>query len=147
MFHTSLLSPYRKTPSHGPKFSQPPPDLIDGEEEYKVKQIKAHQNFGRSKHLQYLMKWKGYPKSNNTWESATDVHTPEIIKEYHKHHPLQKIKGQLLSLLPSSRFPFVMVCGLLMVMLLYENAPGLIWGYHYVNFSVFTYVSDRFSRF
>jgi hypothetical protein len=38
-------------------------------------------------------------------------------------------------------------CGLLTVMLLYENAPGLIWGYHYVNFPVFTYVSDRFSRF
>jgi hypothetical protein len=34
-----------------------------------------------------------------------------------------------------------------MIVLLYKNAPGLIWGYHYVNFSVFTYVSDRFSRF
>ena len=28
--------------------------------------------------------------------------------------------------------------GLLMIVSLYENAPGLIWGYHYVNFSVFT---------
>jgi hypothetical protein len=37
--------------------------------------------------------------------------------------------------------------GLLMVVLLYKNAPGLIWGYHYVNFSVFTYVSDHFLRF
>ena len=36
--------------------------------------------------------------------------------------------------------------GLLTVVLLYENAPGLIWGYHYVNFSVFTYVSDCFSK-
>ena len=38
-------------------------------------------------------------------------------------------------------------CGLLTVVLLYEKAPGLIWGYHYDNFPVFTYVSDRFSRF
>ena len=37
--------------------------------------------------------------------------------------------------------------GLLTVVLLYENTPGFIWGYHYVNFSVFTYVSDHFSRF
>ena len=55
------------------------------------------------------------------------------------------------------RVPTLLVChgfmegcygyGLLMVVLLYENTLGLIWGYHYVNFSVFTYVSDRFSRF
>jgi hypothetical protein len=37
--------------------------------------------------------------------------------------------------------------GLLTVVLLYENTPGLIWGYHYIIFSVFTYVSDRFLRF
>jgi hypothetical protein len=42
VFHASLLSPYRETPSHGPNFSRPPPDLIDNEEEYEVEQIKAH---------------------------------------------------------------------------------------------------------
>ena len=105
MFHTSLLSPYRKTPTHSLNFSQLPPDLINGEEEYKVEQIKVHWNFSRSKCLQYLIKWKGYPKSDNTWENATDIHASEITKEYHKHHPLQKIKGQLLSLLPSSLSP------------------------------------------
>jgi hypothetical protein len=35
---------------------------------------------------------------------------------------------------------------LLIIVLLYENTPGLIWGYHYVNFLVFTYVSNCFSR-
>jgi hypothetical protein len=42
VFHTSLLTPYIKTPSHSPNFTQPPPDLIDGEEEYEVEQICAH---------------------------------------------------------------------------------------------------------
>jgi hypothetical protein len=42
IFHASLLSPYCKTPSHGPNFSQLPPDLINGEEEYEVEQIKVH---------------------------------------------------------------------------------------------------------
>jgi hypothetical protein len=91
-------------PSHGPNFSQPPPDLIENEEEYKVEQIKAHQSFGRSKHLQYLIKWKGYPKSDNTWEDTTDMHAPELTKQYHKRCPPQKIKGRLLSLLHSSPF-------------------------------------------
>jgi hypothetical protein len=65
VFDASLLLPYCETPSHGPNFSQPPPDLINGKEEFEVEQIKAHQNISRSKCLQYLIKWKGYPDSDN----------------------------------------------------------------------------------
>jgi hypothetical protein len=36
VFHTSLLSPYHETTAHCPNFSRPPPELIDGEEEYQV---------------------------------------------------------------------------------------------------------------
>ncbi len=82
VFHVSLLTPYHETPAHGPNFTQPPPDLIDGEEEYEVERIVAHQHFGRSKRLQYLLKWKGYPESDNTWEPADQVHAPELIKHY-----------------------------------------------------------------
>src|SRR5258707_5256192 len=32
VFHASLLSPYRETDTHGPNYSRPPPDLIEGEE-------------------------------------------------------------------------------------------------------------------
>ena len=33
VFHASLLSPYHETHQHGPNYSRPPPDLINGEEE------------------------------------------------------------------------------------------------------------------
>ncbi len=36
VFHASLLTPYHETTAHGPNFTRPPPDLIDGEEEYEV---------------------------------------------------------------------------------------------------------------
>ncbi len=36
VFHASLLTPYYETAAHGPNFTRPPPDLIDGEEEYEV---------------------------------------------------------------------------------------------------------------
>jgi len=49
VFHASLLTPYHETTAHGPNFTQPPPDLIDGEEEYEVERIVAHRQFGRSK--------------------------------------------------------------------------------------------------
>jgi hypothetical protein len=57
IFHSSLLSPYHKTTQHGPNFPQPPPDLIEGEEEYKVEAICNHQHFRCSCTLQYLVKW------------------------------------------------------------------------------------------
>src|SRR6266403_1899085 len=82
VFHASLLTPYHETTAHSPNFTRPPPDLIDGEEEYEVERIVAHRQFGRSKQLQYLIKWKGYPESNNTWEPADQVHAPDLIKHY-----------------------------------------------------------------
>jgi Chromo (CHRromatin Organisation MOdifier) domain len=66
VFHTSLITAYTETPSHGPNFTRPPPDLIDGKEEYKVEQIRSHHTWGQRKTLQYLIKWKGYPESDNT---------------------------------------------------------------------------------
>src|SRR6266436_2821469 len=82
VFHTSLLNPYYETNAHSPNFTHPPPDLIKGEEEFKVERIVAHRTFGQSKCLQYLIKWKGYPESNNSWEPADQVHAPDLVKCY-----------------------------------------------------------------
>jgi Chromo (CHRromatin Organisation MOdifier) domain len=94
VFHISLLTPYTETPSHGPNFTRPPPDLINGEEEYEVEQIRSHQTWGRSKTLQYLIKWTGYPESDNTWEDADQIHAPELIKLYHSALSGRHIKAQ-----------------------------------------------------
>jgi len=93
VFHASLLSPYSETTAHGPNFSRPPPDLIGDEAEYKVEQIRNHRYFGRNRVLQYLIKWKGYPKSDNTWESAADVHMSDLVCNYHKGTLLKGIKA------------------------------------------------------
>src|SRR6266567_8520850 len=93
VFHASLLSRYHETPQHGPNYSRPPPDLISGEEEYAMERIVNHRRHGRSRTLQYLVKWKGYPESDNTWEPAGQVHAPECIKWYHKKFPLEDKKG------------------------------------------------------
>ena len=87
VFHASLLLPYSETPAHGPNFSRPPPDLIDGEEEYEVESIKAHRYSGRNKRLQFLIHWKGYPESDNTWKPADSVHAPDLVKEYKQRTP------------------------------------------------------------
>ena len=93
MFHASLLSPYSETPAHGPNFSRPLPDLIAGEEEYEVESIKAHRYSGRNKKLQFLIRWKGYPKSDNTWEPADSVHAPDLVRQYEQKTPSFRINS------------------------------------------------------
>jgi hypothetical protein len=39
VFHANLLTPYKEMELHGPNFTRPPPDLIDGEPEYEVEKI------------------------------------------------------------------------------------------------------------
>ena len=93
VFHASLLSPYVETDAHRPNYSRPPPDLIGGEEFYEVEQIRDHRHHGCSRMLQYLIKWKGSPKSDNTWEPADLVLAPDLLKQYHKHRLLSGIKA------------------------------------------------------
>jgi hypothetical protein len=96
VFHMSLLTPYVETKEHGENYSRPPPDLIGGKEQYEVEAIKSHQRHGRKRQLQYLIKWKGYPKSDNTWKPVTNLQAPHLIKKYHKHHPLNSInRGEI----------------------------------------------------
>ena len=92
IFHASLLSPYHESKEHGPNYSRPPPDLLEGEEEYKVECIINHQFSERLRTLQYLIKWKGYPDVDNTWELATQVHAPELVNAYHRLSPLETHK-------------------------------------------------------
>jgi Chromo (CHRromatin Organisation MOdifier) domain len=73
---------------HGDNYTRPPPDLIEDAEEYEVETIVNHRHFGRKQQLQYLIKWKGYPDADNTWESADHVHAPTLVQTYHRKNPL-----------------------------------------------------------
>ena len=50
----------------------------------------GHCFFGKGRKLQYLIKWKGYPVTNNTWESREQVFAPRLIQGYHQKHPLSE---------------------------------------------------------
>ena len=82
VFHVDLLTPYHETEVHGANFTQPPPDLIDGEEEYEVEEILDSRRYGRGRKVQYLVKWKGYPSSDNQWVNWDDMHAEEVLTEF-----------------------------------------------------------------
>ena len=89
VFHASLLTPYRETSQHRANYTRPPPDLIEGEEEFEVEAITNHRYHGRNRQLQYLVKWKGYPDADNSWEPAGQIFAPELITRYHQKRPLE----------------------------------------------------------
>ena len=48
VFHATLLRPYKENEVYGKNFTEPPPELIEGEEVYEVESILNHQKQGRS---------------------------------------------------------------------------------------------------
>ena len=84
VFHVSKLEPYQEDPDK-PNFSLPPPDIIEGEPEWEVEDILASKMFHNK--LRYLVKWKGWPSSDNSWEPRENLeNSPELLEEFHKKH-------------------------------------------------------------
>src|ERR1700744_3133112 len=91
VFHTDLLMPYTKTEIHRPNYSQPAPELTDGQEEYEIECVINSQRIGRGLKLQYLVKWKGYPDSDNKWVSKDDISANEAIWEFKLRNPTKEV--------------------------------------------------------
>ena len=110
VFHVDLLTPYRETEFHGPNYARPPPDLVE-EEQYEVEQVLDERNYGRWKKKQYLVKWKGYPNSDNQWLDAKDMdNAQELIAEFHNSNSdlsshIRKALGRVSNHYPSSALP------------------------------------------
>ena len=66
VFHIDLSMPYKVTAEYSIPFKHPAPKTIDGQEEYEVNEILAERRHGHKHQCQYLVSWKGYPRSDNS---------------------------------------------------------------------------------
>jgi len=85
--HISLLDPVKSTPipPHGLPAAPPAAYIKDNQEYFKVQDIL---NSRRTRNrLEYLIKWKGYPDSDNSWEPSSYVSSRGLVKIFHRRHP------------------------------------------------------------
>ena len=89
VFHNSLLSPYKETTAHGPNYLRPPPEVIGQEDDhYEVETILQSRQTKNRRGIQYLVKWKGYPDSDNSWEPASHMkNAVNLVTAFHKRYP------------------------------------------------------------
>jgi len=85
VFNVVKLSSAPEDPILGRRPQAPlPPIVVDGEEEWEVEEIldsRWHQ-----RRFQFLVKWKGFSREHNSWETASDVKAPDLIAEYYWKH-------------------------------------------------------------
>ena len=90
VFHTSLLTLQVVTPEYGIPADPPLPEPIDGESEFKVKNILQHKFVGRKKEIRYLVQWHGYSRAESTWEPEEHLRNAlEVLEAYKSTHRLQ----------------------------------------------------------
>jgi Chromo (CHRromatin Organisation MOdifier) domain len=87
VFHIDLLSHFHDTEAHGHNYPRPPPDVIDGEPEWEVEKITQSRLHGRRRELQFRVRWKGFPSSEDSWVSQHDIHAPDLIEQFYQTHP------------------------------------------------------------
>ncbi|GAA5961505.1 hypothetical protein JCM21900_000965 [Sporobolomyces salmonicolor] len=83
IFHASKLKPY--IPNNSTDFPsctppRPEPMMVDGEEEYVVEKIIDEKGSGDGQ--RYLVKWSGYPESENSWEPLKHVEDTVALEEW-----------------------------------------------------------------
>ena len=87
VINESYLTPFYPASFPNQQKPPPPPPIeIEGEVEYEVEKILDSRR--RRNRLEYLIKWKGYPTEENTWEPTVNVsHADDLIAEFHEAHP------------------------------------------------------------
>jgi hypothetical protein len=107
VFHLSKLRAYKHDELPGrTQEKRPPPAVIqDGVPQWEVEHIEDSRLY-RGK-LQYLVKWKGYPKSEQTWEPEANMRedAPLAVRRFHRQHPSApaRVSGLSFQRLPLKR--------------------------------------------
>jgi hypothetical protein len=103
VFHTSRLRPFVEDTIPGRQPPLPQEPIVMGDSpEWEVERIDDSRL--RNNKLEFLVKWKGYPHEERTWEPERNlVNAKKSIQEFYKDHPSAPRR---ISAMTFSRLPF-----------------------------------------
>jgi hypothetical protein len=89
VFHVSLLEPYRKSKVPSRDQPPPPPEEVEGEENWEVESVANSRYNKERKRVEYLVGWKGLPLEQASWEpwESLEGTAEEAIQLFHKSNP------------------------------------------------------------
>lgn len=86
VFHVSLLEPHNTSTIPNRTRTPSPPIIVNGVPEYEVSRILDSRLVRRN--VRYLVEWKGYNKSESTWEPRENLaHCEKLLQEFHERYP------------------------------------------------------------
>jgi len=84
VFHVSLLEPAYENEFTERNIPTPKPIILNGEKEYEVEYLDSKKFHNK---IKYLIHWKGYDDSENSWELFENLHCNKLLAEFHKKFP------------------------------------------------------------
>ena len=94
VFHESKLKPVAEPqfPIQKEKRPRPPLEIIDGNEEHEVEEIQQEGTINGKK--SFLVKWKGLPNEESTWEPETNLKNARgAIRDFYKKAKIQMMEN------------------------------------------------------
>ena len=86
VFHVSLLDRYNESDIPGRVQPSPPPVIVENQLEYEVEEVLDSRLLHNR--LFYLVKWKGYPVSDNSWEPVSHLgNCKDLLVSFHSQYP------------------------------------------------------------
>ena len=86
VFHVLLLDRFIEPDIPGRAQPPAPPVIVDNQPEYEVEEVLDAKLI--HKRLFYLVKWKGYPISDNSWEPASHLaNSKKLLIAFHSQYP------------------------------------------------------------
>ena len=88
VFHVDKLYPYRGNEVNGEIPEEPAPIYLEEEDEPEYEVDKILDSRIRWRRIEYLVSWKGYDASHNSWEPVKNLaRAKRSITAFHKKHP------------------------------------------------------------
>ena len=87
VFHMSLFKPWQKSG----RLQPPPPRLFPGGQlVWTVDPIPDHRSGVRNNLKEFLIRWDGYGKANDSWEPEVNVHDLKLVQDDWEHVALRE---------------------------------------------------------